>query len=46
MIKRSVVLLSLILSMGFAGALAADAVRHVPTIDELLTIESVGGAQG
>ena len=45
MIKRSVVLLSLILSLGFAGALAADAGRHVPTIDELLTIKSAGGAQ-
>src|SRR5713226_1218694 len=45
MIKRSVVLLSLILSMGFAGALAADASRHVPAIDELLTIKTVGGAQ-
>ena len=45
MTKRSVALLSLILSMGFAGTLAADASRHVPTIDELLTIKSVGGAQ-
>jgi dipeptidyl aminopeptidase/acylaminoacyl peptidase len=45
MIKRSVVLLSLIFSLGFAGALAADAGRHVPTIDELLTIKSAGGAQ-
>jgi dipeptidyl aminopeptidase/acylaminoacyl peptidase len=45
MIKRCVVLLSLILFLVFAKALAADAGRHVPTIDELLTIKSVGGAQ-
>src|SRR5437660_9813725 len=45
MIKRSVVLLSLILSLALASALAADASRHVPTIDELLTIKSVGGTQ-
>src|SRR5712691_6608216 len=45
MIKRSVVLLSLVLFLVFAKALAADARRHVPTIDELLTIKSVGGAQ-
>src|SRR5438128_5081218 len=45
MIKRCVVLLSLILFLVFAKALAADAGRHVPTIDELLTIKTVGGAQ-
>jgi len=43
MIKRCAVLFTLILSLAFSRALAAD--RHVPTIDELLTIKSVGGAQ-
>jgi dipeptidyl aminopeptidase/acylaminoacyl peptidase len=45
MTKRSVVLLSLLLSLASASALAADGGRHVPTIDELLTIKSAGGAQ-
>jgi len=43
MIKRCAVLFTLILSLAFSRALAVD--RHVPTIDELLTIKSVGGAQ-
>jgi dipeptidyl aminopeptidase/acylaminoacyl peptidase len=44
MIKRSAVVLCLLLSFAFAkGSSAAD--RHVPTIDELLTLKSIGGAQ-
>src|SRR6266850_7465147 len=40
---KCAVLFTLILSLPFSRALAVD--RHVPTIDELLTIKSVGGAQ-
>jgi dipeptidyl aminopeptidase/acylaminoacyl peptidase len=43
MMKRSLVLLGLILCLAFTQAMAVD--RHVPTIDELLTINSAGGAQ-
>ncbi len=44
MIKRSILLLSIILSLAVANVPAADATRHVPTVDELLTVKSVGGA--
>ena len=35
----------LILFIVMASSFAADTSRHVPTIDELLTIKSIGGAQ-
>src|SRR4029453_5960613 len=38
MLKRSVLLLGLIFSLGLDG-------RHVPTVEELLLVKSVGGAQ-
>jgi dipeptidyl aminopeptidase/acylaminoacyl peptidase len=41
MLKRSVLLLSLLVSLSFA----ADSTRRIPTIDDLLTIKSAGGAQ-
>src|SRR3989449_8487064 len=41
MLKRSILLVSLIVSLTFA----ADNARRVPTIDDLLTIKSAGGAQ-
>ena len=41
MLKRSIILLSLIVSLTFA----ADNARRIPTIDDLLTIKSIGGAQ-
>jgi len=41
MLKRSVLLLSFLVSLSFA----ADTARRVPTIDDLLTIKSAGGAQ-
>ena len=43
MIKRSLIMLSLIICFAFIAASAADNNRHVPTIDELLTIKTVGG---
>jgi len=43
-IKRSVPLLSVIFGLAVATALAGDSVPHVPTIDDLLTVKSVGGA--
>lgn len=37
--------LLLLLAVGEVGATTADGSRHVPTIDELLTIKSIGTAQ-
>src|SRR2546430_10537987 len=44
MTRRIAALLSVFVLGGFVVMFAADT-RHVPTIDELLTIKSVGGAQ-
>lgn len=44
MIKPWILLLSLILCLAVATGLAADSVQHVPTIDDLLNVRSVGGA--
>ena len=44
MIKRSILLLSVILSLAVATGLAADSGPRVPTIDDLLNVKSVGGA--
>src|SRR2546422_7339946 len=45
MMKRFFLLLNLILSLASVSTFSAAVTRHVPTIDELLTIKSVGGAQ-
>ena len=45
MIKRSLLMLALITRFAIVAASAADGTRHVPTIDELLTLKTVGGAQ-
>ena len=43
--KRSFVLPGMVLTLALVTVLAADSARHVPTIDELLTIKSAGGSQ-
>src|SRR5437899_12749776 len=45
MLKRSLIMLNLIICFAFIAAPGADNNRHVPTIDELLTIKTVGGTQ-
>jgi len=45
MVRRLAVLLSLFALVSIAVASAADAPRRVPTVDDLLTIKSVGGTQ-
>jgi dipeptidyl aminopeptidase/acylaminoacyl peptidase len=42
--KRSILLLTVILSLAVATLSAADSVPRVPTIDDLLNLKSVGGA--
>ena len=46
--RRILFLISIIIvtaSLASTLTIATDATRHVPTIDELLTIKSIGGAQ-
>ena len=43
-IKRAIFLLNIILALAVSSTPAADSVPHIPTIDDLLNLRSVGGA--
>src|SRR3989449_11520372 len=45
MIRRSALLATLLALVTLTVASAADATRRVPTVDDLLSIKSVGGTQ-